>query len=180
MAWQEEIVQKLGGFAFEVEEDPDMMEDGFFSVFAYKSGSGVEVAGKIGERCVAEAIAKSLADLTAVRVDGFFIKDGALYEGRLLLGEWDDGTFVPSKDLLEMPRSYQRRADAFARANAPGHGQVIDFDQVGIGDTFRFSLGNGTTLYRKTADGEYVDVPGGSLHVGHEKAVYIVQRAKRD
>lgn len=56
-----ELRTKLGGWGFEVEEDPDDID--FFSIFAYKDGSGVEVAGKIGERCVAVAIASNLSQL---------------------------------------------------------------------------------------------------------------------
>jgi len=44
----------------------------------------------------------------------------------------------------------------------------------------RFQPGNLTTLFRKTAHGEYVDVPGGSLHVGRADKVYIVHRANED
>jgi len=49
----------------------------------------------------------------------FQVRDGALYEGELLLSEWDDGEFVPSRKLLEMPSSYQQQADAYARTNGP-------------------------------------------------------------
>lgn len=56
-----ELRQKLGGFIFSVEADPDY--PGFFSVYADKDGTGCEVAGKIGERCVADAIASSLRQL---------------------------------------------------------------------------------------------------------------------
>ena len=56
-----ELRAKLGGYEFEVEEDPDDPE--FYSVFAYKDTSGAEVAGKIGERSVAASIASGLAQL---------------------------------------------------------------------------------------------------------------------
>lgn len=53
-----ELRRKLGGYAFTVEDDPDYPE--FFSVYADKDGGGCEVAGKIGEKCVAVAIACTL------------------------------------------------------------------------------------------------------------------------
>lgn len=52
---------KLQGCTLTVEDDPD--NEGFFSVYADKDRSGAEIAGKIGERCVAVAIASTLAQL---------------------------------------------------------------------------------------------------------------------
>lgn len=56
-----ELREKLSGCTFEVDDDPDY--EGFFSVFAYRDGSGVELAGKIGESSVAAAIASTLHQL---------------------------------------------------------------------------------------------------------------------
>ena len=60
-----ELIEKFGGYAFTVSEDPEF--EGFFSVYADKDGSGCEVAGKIGERCVADAIAKLLSGMTRTK-----------------------------------------------------------------------------------------------------------------
>ena len=44
---------------YEIDNDPD--NEGFFSVFVYNGkGGGAEVAGKIGERAVAEVIVAAL------------------------------------------------------------------------------------------------------------------------
>ena len=56
-----ELRKKLGGYTFTVGDDPDNGD--FFSVWADKDGAGCEVAGKIGERAVAAAIASSLNQL---------------------------------------------------------------------------------------------------------------------
>jgi hypothetical protein len=56
-----ELREKLRGYTFTVENDPDIPE--FFSVYADRDGAGAEVAGKIGERCVAEIIAATLNQL---------------------------------------------------------------------------------------------------------------------
>jgi hypothetical protein len=81
---------------------------------------------------------------------------------------------------MEKPAPFQRKADHYARAFAPAHGKAVRFDKLEIGDTFRFQPGQLTTLYRKTADGEYVDEPGGSLHVGRADKVYLVRSANQD
>lgn len=62
----EELVRKFTNNDFYVDADPDYPE--FFSVFSDSRGSGCEVAGKIGERCVADAIAWSLKHLVEARI----------------------------------------------------------------------------------------------------------------
>lgn len=44
-----------------VEDDPDY--EGFFSIFATWDGSGAELAGKIGEKNIALAMAEALQNL---------------------------------------------------------------------------------------------------------------------
>lgn len=58
----EQVAEKFPGFFFVVENDVDT--EGFFSVWAYKNGSGCEVAGKIGERVVADFIVSALNTCT--------------------------------------------------------------------------------------------------------------------
>jgi hypothetical protein len=56
-----ELRSKLGGYTFTVEDDPEF--PGFFSVYADKHRAGCEVAGKIGEKVVAVAIASTLQQM---------------------------------------------------------------------------------------------------------------------
>jgi hypothetical protein len=53
-----DLRSKMAGCTFEVENDPNY--PGFYSVFAYRGGSGAEVAGKIGVRAAAVLLASSL------------------------------------------------------------------------------------------------------------------------
>jgi hypothetical protein len=53
-----DLMNKFGGATFTVTDDPDNANS--YSVYADRDGSGCEVAGKIGERCVAIVLAQSL------------------------------------------------------------------------------------------------------------------------
>lgn len=53
---------------------------------------------------------------------GYSIIDGALYHTMYpddVLGEFDDGNFVPSRFLLELPEACHRQVDEWVRKNTP-------------------------------------------------------------
>lgn len=56
--------EMIRDFECTVEEDPD--SEGFFSIFAYRSGSGWEVCGKMGERAMADHVCAALNKLALV------------------------------------------------------------------------------------------------------------------
>ena len=107
------MFEKLLGYKFSVAEDPD--NPGFFSVYADKDGAGAEVAGKIGEREVAEAIVSALGRLCAEdeivvlvthKIDEQRLRD-------LLCSAWEGGSayWCRMKERI-VPDDLQRELDA--------------------------------------------------------------------
>lgn len=87
------MLEKLSGHKFSVTEDPNY--PGFFSVYADKDGSGAEVAGKIGEREVADAIADALNQLCVEKAKITVLVTHEIDEQRvrdLLCSAWEGGS----------------------------------------------------------------------------------------